>query len=345
MSGKAFFLSGVLRSRKLFWFPSCGISETVLEEQTVRLLSCAAEEFLFSARIVDPTATEVEPAPGRPSPECAIRGTFVTCCVEERCVLIRLLSAHVPKALSFEKGLPERPPVHVRRGSWFRGALHFGLKGTKTLLQKPEKLCAAFPLGDVRRKYRGIERLTVAEADLPRTGNLHGGSHGLEGTLHEEGKDGHAHLQGEKRHSSFEGLELSVQGALSLGKDENPFAFGKKSEEEFEDCRRALVVLLRDGDRSQMGNEPLQNGPSKKIVPGHVGEPVGKDGAYDEGIEVTAVVTGEEERLSGRNPVALFHLEPVVDGEDETAEPFHQEIEHCGKPPDEKNVFGRRFFF
>ncbi len=136
----------------------------------------------------------------------------MTCCVEERCVLIRLLSARVPKALSFEKGLPERPPVHVRRGSWFRGALHFGLKGAKTLLQKPEKLCAAFPLGDVRRKRCGIEKLAVAEADFPGAGYPHGRSHGLEGPRHEEGKDRNARLQGEKRHSSFEGLELSVQG-------------------------------------------------------------------------------------------------------------------------------------
>lgn len=201
----------------------------------------------------------------------------------------------------------------------------------------------AFPLGK-RGKSCGIERFAVTETDLPGAGYPHGGSHGLESACHEKREDRHAHLQGEKRHASFEGLKLPIRRASSLGKDKDPFALGEKSEEEFEDPRRALGVFLGDGDCPKMRKEPLQKGSSEKIVPGHVGEPVGKSGAYDDGVEIAAMVAGEDERLLGRNPVALFYLEPVVDDEDKTAEPFHQEIEHCGKPPDQENVFEKRFF-
>lgn len=222
--------------------------------------------------------------------------------------------------------------------------MHFRFKGAKTLLQKREKLCVALPLGK-RGKHCGIERFAVTEADFPGAGYPHGRSHGLESACHEEGEDRHAHLQGEKRHASFEGLKLPVRRASSLGKDENPFALGEKSEKEFEDPRRALGVRLRDGDRSEMGKEPLENGSLEKLVPSHVGEPVGKSGAYDDGVEIAAMVAGEDERLLERNPVALFYLEPIVDDEDKTAEPFHQEIEHYGKPPDQENVFEEKRFF
>jgi hypothetical protein len=117
--------------------------------------------------------------------------------------------------------------------------------------------------------------------------------HGVVSPLDKRGQNSRPRVGRDQPHPSFQGLQLPIGGPSSLREDENVLPVFQKSEKTFESHSGGSLVGPRNGDGAQDSYNTPEEKRAKELFFGEVAQTAGKSHAYDQRVQIAAMIAGD----------------------------------------------------